>query len=60
VVLQLDGDSLELSDECKNDLAAISTNDQVQSFKRKYGMIRVVLSVQEWLNMLRDFFCNPC
>ncbi|KAF7162456.1 hypothetical protein CNMCM5623_007747 [Aspergillus felis] len=37
VVLELDGDSLDLSDECKEDLKSISTAEAVQFFRRKYG-----------------------
>ncbi|KAF7158661.1 hypothetical protein CNMCM6106_005451 [Aspergillus hiratsukae] len=37
VVLQLDADSLDLSDECKEDLKTISTKEGVQFFRRKYG-----------------------
>lgn len=37
MVLELDGESLDLSDECKADLAAIKTQRHVQSFKKKYG-----------------------
>ncbi|EAW24712.1 uncharacterized protein NFIA_101960 [Aspergillus fischeri NRRL 181] len=37
VVLELDGDSLDISDECKKDLENISTPEAVQFFRRKYG-----------------------
>lgn len=37
VVLELDGDSLDLSDECKESLKAIKTKQDVDLFKRKYG-----------------------
>ncbi|GIK02915.1 hypothetical protein Aspvir_006980 [Aspergillus viridinutans] len=37
VVLELDGDSLDISDECKKDLENISTPEHVQFFRRKYG-----------------------
>ncbi|RAK71122.1 uncharacterized protein BO72DRAFT_442716 [Aspergillus fijiensis CBS 313.89] len=37
VVLELDASSLELSEECKFDLAAVSTAADVDSFKNKYG-----------------------
>ncbi|RHZ50599.1 uncharacterized protein CDV56_104814 [Aspergillus thermomutatus] len=37
VVLELDGDSLDISDECKEDLETISTKEGVQFFRRKYG-----------------------
>ncbi|GFF56735.1 hypothetical protein IFM46972_10594 [Aspergillus udagawae] len=37
VVLELDGDSLDISDECKKDLENITTPEAVQFFRRKYG-----------------------
>ncbi|OJJ29789.1 hypothetical protein ASPWEDRAFT_55355 [Aspergillus wentii DTO 134E9] len=37
VVLELDGESVELSDECQKDLAVVTTQADVKSFKKKYG-----------------------
>ncbi|GAQ08538.1 hypothetical protein ALT_5859 [Aspergillus lentulus] len=37
VVLELDGESLDISDECKKDLENITTPEAVHFFRRKYG-----------------------
>ncbi|KAE8130884.1 hypothetical protein BDV38DRAFT_289224 [Aspergillus pseudotamarii] len=37
VLLQLDEDSLELTDECRDDARRVETKDDVQAFKDKYG-----------------------
>lgn len=43
VVLELDGESLDVSDECKKDLATISTKEGVEFFRRKYGNAKVLI-----------------
>ncbi|KAF7587385.1 hypothetical protein BBP40_007351 [Aspergillus hancockii] len=50
VVLELDGDSLDISDECKKDLEAISTAEGVQYFRRKYGTLPLPHSLDDDLH----------
>lgn len=66
VVLELDGDSLDLSDECKEDLKAISTKEgatkeRVQFLRRKYGTSpkSYLIAPAGTLNMYRNFLCIP-
>lgn len=58
VVIQLDEDSLELSDECREDLSKVINLTTAKAFKDKYGRIEdcsysVTSNVQ-----YRPLFCN--